>query len=112
MSKALNYSLIICLISFIYGLKACADDYLLTISGENLNKVAALKINLDIKPNEFCELDEAIDISNQNISFKSVNKQGSLLAYYLKTQKMSLEAKLISMERLTEIIMVMKSKSQ
>lgn len=87
MNKFAKYFFIICIISLFSQLKASADEYLLSISGENLSKISALKISLDISPNEFCTLDEEINISNSNIAFKSVNKQGSFIIILFNNPK-------------------------
>ncbi|MCH2227320.1 MAG: hypothetical protein MK033_06065 [Candidatus Caenarcaniphilales bacterium] len=63
-----------------------ADEFLLNLSGPNLDKIAALKILLKIEPELSAELNEEISISGNEAFFVSVNKQASLINIFLKNK--------------------------
>jgi hypothetical protein len=66
-----------------------ADDFIIKITGPNLDNLSALSIKLALDPKKYCELDKEININKQTF-FKNVDPQGSLINASFKTSTANL----------------------
>jgi hypothetical protein len=66
-----------------------ADDFIIKITGPNLDNLSALSIKLAVDPKKYCELDKEININRQTF-FKNVDPQGSLINVSFKTSTANL----------------------
>jgi hypothetical protein len=82
--------ILFCLTFTISSLNALwADDFIIKITGPNLNNLSALSIKLTVDPKKYCELDKEINI-NRHTFFKNVDPQASLINVSFKTSTANL----------------------